>query len=72
MTDTIETKFYLYFAAALAMYPSGRLLQWVEKFAPLWLGGHVVGFGSFFTWTLYTESDLMKNDRNLQEVARKR
>jgi hypothetical protein len=69
-TDSVEQKFLLYFAAALAMYPSGRLLQWVESFAPLWLGGHIVGFGSFFTWTLYTESDLLKNDRDLQLAER--
>ena len=25
-------------------------------------GGHIVGFGSFFAWTLYTESDLLKSD----------
>ena len=65
-TDSVQEKFYLYFAASMAMYPSGRLLQWVESFAPLWLGGHIVGFASFFTWTLYTESDLLKNDRDLQ------
>ena len=43
----------------------GRLLQWVELFAPLWLGGHIVGFMSFFGWTLYTESDLLKSDKQL-------
>ena len=41
------------------------LLQWVERFAPLWLGGHIVGFVSFFAWTLYTESDLLKSDQLL-------
>ncbi|EOD11601.1 hypothetical protein EMIHUDRAFT_442541 [Emiliania huxleyi CCMP1516] len=67
-TDTVEEKFRLYFALALALYPSGRLLQWVETFAPLWLGGHIVGFASFFTWTLYTESDLMRSDRELEQA----
>ncbi len=45
--------------------PLRRLLKWVESFAPLWLGGHIVGFVSFFSWTLYTESDLMRTDRDL-------
>ena len=33
------------------MYPARFLLAWVENFAPLWLGGHIVGFGSFFVRT---------------------
>mmetsp|Transcript_53657 Transcript_53657/g.117000 ORF Transcript_53657/g.117000 Transcript_53657/m.117000 type:complete len:477 (-) Transcript_53657:717-2147(-) len=64
-TDTVAEKFNLYFASCMAIYPVGRLLQWVERFAPLWLGGHIVGFFSFFVWTLYTESDLLKTDRDL-------
>ena len=55
----------VYFASSMALYPAGRLLRWVETFAPLWLGGHIVGFVSFFGWTLYTESDLLKNDSAL-------
>ena len=47
-----------------ALWPH-RLLQWVESFAPLWLGGHIVGFVSFFCWMLYTESDLLKSDKLL-------
>ena len=35
------------------------------RLAPLWLGGHIVGFSSFFVWTLYTESDLLKSDNLL-------
>ena len=31
----------------------------------LWLGGHIVGLVSFFAWTLYTESDLLKSDKLL-------
>ena len=41
----------------------------VENFAPLWLGGHIVGFGSFFVWTLYTESDILKSDHNLLDKS---
>ena len=64
-TDTVEEKFYLFFGLCMAMYPARYVLAWVENFAPLWLGGHIVGFGSFFVWTLYTESDLLKSDHNL-------
>ena len=64
-TDSIEEKFALYFTSTLALYPSYRLLSWVERFAPLWLGGHIVGFGSFFAWTLYSESDLLKSEHAL-------
>lgn len=51
------------------MYPARFLLEWVERFAPLWLGGHIVGFGSFFVWTLYTESDLLKSDHSLLDKS---
>jgi hypothetical protein len=64
-TDSIREKFFLYFGLCVALYPAGRLLSIVERFAPLWLGGHIVGFGSFFVWTLYTESDLLKSDAML-------
>merc|ERR1719331_3812854 len=64
-TDTVEEKFYLFFGLCMAMYPARYVLAWVENFAPLWLGGHIVGFGSFFVWTLYTESDLLKSDNQL-------
>ena len=30
---------------------------------------HIVGFGSFFVWTLYTESDLLKSDHNLLDKS---
>ena len=68
-TDSIDQKFALYASACMAIYPAHRLLAWVETFAPLWLGGHIVGFSSFFVWTLYTESDLLKSDRELLELA---
>ena len=64
-TDSIQEKFGLYFSACLGLYPAARLLSWVERFAPLWLGGHIVGFGSFFVYTLVTESDLLKSDNAL-------
>jgi hypothetical protein len=64
-TDVMHEKFGLYFSSCLALYPASRLLTWVERFAPLWLGGHVVGFGSFFLWMLWSESDLLKSDSSL-------
>ena len=64
-TDSIREKFFVYFGACVALYPAGRLLTVVERFAPLWLGGHIVGFSSFFVWTLYTENDLLKSDAML-------
>jgi len=64
-TDSVEEKFMIYFGGCVALYPASRFFAMVEAFAPLWLGGHIVGFGSFFTWTLYTESDLLKSDSAL-------
>ena len=51
------------------MYPARFVLTWVETFAPLWLGGHIVGFSSFFVWTLITESDILKSDHNLLDKS---
>jgi hypothetical protein len=67
--DTVEDKFALYFGMCLAFYPARFLLEWVEGFAPLWLGGHIVGFSSFFAWTLFTESDLLKSDHALLDKS---
>ena len=64
-TDSISEKFWLYFTVCVGLYPAQRMLTMVEKFAPLWLGGHIVGFASFFVWTIYTESDLLKSDNAL-------
>lgn len=61
-TDSVNEKFALYFGASMFLYPASRFFAMVEAFAPLWLGGHIVGFGSFFVWTLNTESDLLKSD----------
>ncbi|KAL1500603.1 hypothetical protein AB1Y20_013255 [Prymnesium parvum] len=64
-SDSVQEKFNVYFAICAVMYPCGRLLQWVEGFAPMWLGGHIVGFCSFFCWMLYSESDILKSDKLL-------
>ena len=68
-TDTVEEKFALYFSAMIAFYPARFALERLEAFAPLWLGGHIVGFLSFFAWTLYTESDLLKTDHGLLDKS---
>jgi hypothetical protein len=38
----------------------------VDSWAPLWLGGHIVGFGSFFAYMWLTNADLMKTDQLLE------
>jgi hypothetical protein len=38
----------------LTLYYHCRIPPSVEAFSPYWIGGHVVGFVSFFTWLLYT------------------
>ena len=45
---------------------------WVDHFAdrpPSSFFCPIVGFGSFFVWTLYTESDLLKSDHNLLDKS---
>eukprot|EP00455_Lapot_gusevi_P053858 TRINITY_DN8498_c0_g1_i2.p1 TRINITY_DN8498_c0_g1~~TRINITY_DN8498_c0_g1_i2.p1 ORF type:complete len:159 (-),score=31.73 TRINITY_DN8498_c0_g1_i2:72-548(-) len=56
----------------LTLYPWYYLLPIVERYAPLWLGGHIVGFSSFFLYMLYTDSDLLKTEQMLDEQDRKR
>ena len=63
--DEPERAFHLYTASLMSLYPWYYLLPMVERFSPLWIGGHVVGFGSFFTYLVLTDSDLMKNDQGL-------
>ena len=62
---TCSSSSRLCFELRTSALSASRLLSWVARFAPLWLGGHIVGFGSFFVWTLYTESDLLKSDAAL-------
>ncbi|KAG8469912.1 hypothetical protein KFE25_006367 [Diacronema lutheri] len=64
-TDTRPQKLAMYSAAALLLYPGWRAMQVVEAVAPHWLGGHIVGFMSFFAWLRYTESDLLRSDAQL-------
>jgi hypothetical protein len=47
----------LYSVTTFSLLPWLYLLPIVEAWAPYWLGGHVVGFTSFFSYLLVTESD---------------
>ena len=68
--DTESDVFRLYAATLMTtLYPAYYLLPWVDRWAPLWLGGHVLGFGSFFAFMVLTDADLMKNDHLLELEA---
>eukprot|EP00163_Fabomonas_tropica_P001765 TRINITY_DN1130_c0_g1_i14.p1 TRINITY_DN1130_c0_g1~~TRINITY_DN1130_c0_g1_i14.p1 ORF type:complete len:385 (-),score=39.73 TRINITY_DN1130_c0_g1_i14:172-1326(-) len=54
-------------ATGMTLYPWYYLLPIIEQWAPLWLGGHIVGFMSFFFWLVYTNSDLMQHDNALHK-----
>jgi hypothetical protein len=38
-----------------------------QAYAPLWIGGHVVGFCSFFIYLRVTGADLLRSDAVLQQ-----
>jgi len=48
------------------LLPLYYVLPIVEKFAPLWLGGHVLGFLSFFIYLRATSSDIFISDQILE------
>ncbi len=70
-SDSVRDKFVLYSVSALCLYPGRFFFQWVERFAPLWLGGHVVGFSSFLIYTMWSESDLLKSDAQLEHSMKR-
>lgn len=72
VTETRPQKLAMYTCAALLLYPGWRVMQVVEAVAPYWLGGHIVGFMSFFAWLRYTESDLLRTDAELLAADSKR
>lgn len=55
--DTRAELATLYSVTTFSLLPWLYLLPIVEAWAPYWLGGHVVGFMSFFSYLLLTESD---------------
>jgi hypothetical protein len=69
-TDTRLQKWTMYTAAALLLYPGWLVMQVVERAAPFWLGGHIVGFMSFFAWLRYSHSDLLRTDAELLAMDR--
>mmetsp|Transcript_50697 Transcript_50697/g.99308 ORF Transcript_50697/g.99308 Transcript_50697/m.99308 type:complete len:540 (-) Transcript_50697:163-1782(-) len=65
--DTHNELFTLYTMTILSTFhPWFYLLPMVERWAPLWLGGHVVGFMSFFTYLRLTDADVLKSDAQLK------
>ena len=65
--DLPEEKFMLYAGVAMMVFPCYRLMPIVEAWAPYWIGGHVLGFASFFTWMLATDNDMFKSDKLLEQ-----
>eukprot|EP01112_Ceratiomyxa_fruticulosa_P010135 TRINITY_DN2672_c0_g7_i1.p1 TRINITY_DN2672_c0_g7~~TRINITY_DN2672_c0_g7_i1.p1 ORF type:complete len:540 (+),score=113.53 TRINITY_DN2672_c0_g7_i1:1463-3082(+) len=63
--DTNEQRFYFSLATFVSLYPWYYLLPIVERFSPFWIGGHIVGFMSFFTYMYITENDMFKVDNQL-------
>ncbi len=49
----------------MSLYPWVYILPIVDKVFPLWIGGHVLGFTSFFTWLLVSKSDVLQSDNLL-------
>ncbi|KYQ92180.1 hypothetical protein DLAC_07023 [Tieghemostelium lacteum] len=69
--DTTKDKFILYFSGCLSLFPWYYLLPVVERFSPYWIGGHVLGFMSFFTYLAYTKSEIFKSDQMLILIDQK-
>eukprot|EP01133_Synstelium_polycarpum_P003448 gene3449-3920_t len=60
--DTTKEKFILYFTGIYSMYPWYYILPKLEAYSPNWIGGHVLGFMSFFTWLVYTKNEIFNSD----------
>ena len=46
----------------LVLYPLIFIMPAIDRWAPMWIGGHVVGFVSFFAYLYATDADLLKAD----------
>eukprot|EP00732_Lithocolla_globosa_P001163 Lithocolla_globosa_v1_NODE_537_length_3794_cov_22.651976.p1 type:complete len:488 gc:universal NODE_537_length_3794_cov_22.651976:1347-2810(+) len=70
--DTIDQTWRFYSVALMGLYPFFYLIPIVELWSPYWLGGHILGFGSFYSYLIYSDSDLMKSDHklHLEEMSR--
>lgn len=51
--------------SAMALYPFVHIIPALDRWAPLWIGGHVLGFVSFFGWLYVSDNDLLKADGEL-------
>jgi hypothetical protein len=69
-TDTHNSLFGLYTGAFASLYPFYYILPAVDRWSPLWLGGHVVGFMLFSTYLYATDSDLFQTNLRLDKRDR--
>eukprot|EP00123_Amoebidium_parasiticum_P020256 comp46115_c0_seq1/m.47568 comp46115_c0_seq1/g.47568 ORF comp46115_c0_seq1/g.47568 comp46115_c0_seq1/m.47568 type:complete len:494 (-) comp46115_c0_seq1:159-1640(-) len=65
-TDSFDI-FALNTGTAMTLLPWYYILPRVEAFSPYWIGGHVVGFVSFFVYLYFTRSDTLRNDNLLKQ-----
>jgi hypothetical protein len=64
--DSYEEAFRLYFGCSVAVVlPWLYMLPILDAYCPLWLGGHIVGFCSFFLSCYLNDSDIFKTDHLL-------
>ncbi|EGC30200.1 hypothetical protein DICPUDRAFT_41770 [Dictyostelium purpureum] len=68
--DTTKGKFEFYFAGLYSLFPWYYILPAIERFSPYWIGGHVLGFMSFFSYLAYSKYDIFKSDTILIEKDR--
>eukprot|EP01132_Coremiostelium_polycephalum_P005294 gene5294-6592_t len=68
--NTTQDKFMLFFFGTYSLYPMHYLLPVIERFSPYWIGGHVLGFMSFFSYLVYTENDIFKSDNLIMQKDR--
>ncbi|KAF2074281.1 hypothetical protein CYY_004414 [Polysphondylium violaceum] len=68
--DSPKEKLYFYFGGLYSLFPWYYILPVVERFSPYWIGGHVIGFMSFFTYLAYSDYDLFKSDMVLIQKDR--
>ncbi|XP_063900276.1 uncharacterized protein LOC135119813 [Zophobas morio] len=64
--ETAVDLFKLNFGTGLCLFPWLYLLPKVERYAPYWIGGHILGFLSFFTFLVLSGSDILTNSYTLK------
>jgi len=68
--DGPKEKLYFYFGGLYSLFPWYYILPVVERFSPYWIGGHVIGFMSFFSYLAYSDYDIFKSDMLLIQQDR--